>query len=62
MTTQNLNIANALLTAKKAVRSLLDNGISGEEKIYELSKAIGTTFKLTPNQTLIIMEEALKIA
>lgn len=61
MTTQELNIANALSTAVDILPAILKNGISSDEEIYEIMKAVGTKYNLNLDQTIIVFEDALKI-
>jgi hypothetical protein len=62
MTTQNLNIANALQTAKEVLTKMLAQGLSDSKFIFGLSNMLSEKYNLTQDQSIIVIEEALKIA
>jgi hypothetical protein len=62
MTNQELNIANALQTAKEMLNKMLDQGLSGAKFTFALSNILCSKFNLTQDQSIIVIEEALKIA
>lgn len=62
MTTQNLNIANALQTAKEILTQMLAQGLSDSKFIFGLSNMLSEKYNLTQDQSVIVIEEALKIA
>ena len=62
MTTQNLNIANALQTAKEVLTQMLAQGLSDSKFMFGLSNMLSSKYNLTQEQSVIIIEEALKIA
>ena len=62
MTTQNLNIANALQTAKEVLTQMLAQGLGDTKSIFAVTNMISETYSLTKDQSIIVMEEALKIA
>ena len=62
MTTQKLNIAKALQTAKEVLTQMLAQGISEAKFMFGLSNMLCEKFNLTQKQSIIIIEEALKIA
>ena len=62
MTAKELNIANALQTAKKAITQMLSQGLGETEFVFALSNMISENFNLTQDQSIIVIEEALKIA
>lgn len=62
MTTQENNLANALFTTRNILRRFLKAGISEPTQLYKAAKRVGKEYKLDFNQTVIVFEEALKIA
>lgn len=62
MTTQNLNIANALQTAKEVLTQMLSQGLSDAKFMFGLSNMLIEKYDLTQDESIIIIEEALKIA
>ena len=62
MTTQNLNIANALQTAKEVLTQMLAQGLSEAKFMFGLTSMLSEKFNLTEDQSIIVIEEALKIA
>ena len=61
MTSQEINIANALMTAREVLSKMLCQGIGGAEHVFAVSNMIQDRFNITEDQSLIVMEEALKI-
>ena len=62
MTTQELNIANALLTAKEVLNQMLSQGLGETKFVFALSNILSEKFNLTQDQSILVIEEALKIA
>lgn len=63
MTTTENNIENALMTAKLSLTQMLKNGFGSEPKhIFALSNMLCENYNLTQDQSIIIIDEALKIA
>jgi hypothetical protein len=62
MTTQQLNIANALMTAKEILTKMLAQGLGDAKHLFVVSNMLCDTYNLTREQSIIILEEALKIA
>lgn len=63
MTTQEINIENALMTSKLALTKMLKNGFGSNPKhIFALSNMLCENYNLTQDQSIIVIEEALKIA
>ena len=62
MTTQEINIANALLTAKEFIATLSAQGLGEVKFIFAVSNILVDKFNLTQDQSIIILEEALKLA
>lgn len=62
MTPTEINIAKALLTAKEILTKMLAQGIGSPKHVYGLSSVLVKTYNLDRDQSLIIIEEALKIA
>ena len=61
MTTQE-NIKNALMTAKEILTKMLANGLADAKYIFVVSNMLCDTYNLTSDQSIIIIEQALKIA
>ena len=61
MKTQELNIANALLTAKEVLVQMLDKGFGETKYIFALSNMLVDKFNLTQEQSTIVIENALKL-
>lgn len=55
-------VANALLTAKEVLTQMLSNGTSDDKAFFALSSALIERYNLTRDESIIIIEEALKIA
>lgn len=62
MTTAQLNIANALMTAKEILTKMLAQGLGDEKYLFTISNMLCDNYNLTQEQSIIILEEALKIA
>lgn len=62
MTTQEINIAKALETAKEALTPMLAQGLGETKFVFALSNMLSEQFNLTQDQSIIVIEEALKIA
>lgn len=62
MTNAQLNIGNALITAKEILTNMLADGLSDAKYIFVVSNMLCDTYNLTLEQSIIIIEEALKIA
>ena len=61
MTTQETNIANALSTAKEALLQMLAQGFGETKYTFALSNMLVENYNLTQNQSLIVIENALKL-
>lgn len=61
MTTQENNIANALLTAKEVLVQMLANGFGEIKYVFTLSNMLVEKFNLTQEQSTIVIENALKL-
>lgn len=61
MTTQELNIANALSTAKEVLVQMLTQGFGETKYVFALSNMLVEKFKLTQEQSTIVIENALKL-
>ena len=61
MTTQELNIANALLTAKEVLVQMIAQGFGETKYIFVLSNMLVEKFNLTKEQSIIVIENALKL-
>lgn len=62
MTNAQLNIGNALMTAKEILTKMLAQGLGDAKHIFVISNMLCDTYNLTQEQSIIIIEEALKIA
>ena len=62
MSAQNQNIANALQTATEVLTKMLSQGLSDAKFMFGLSNMLSQKYNLTQDQSIIIIEEALKIA
>ena len=62
MTTQQINTANALITAKEIITKMLSQGLSKGKYVFALSNMLSNEFNLTQDESVIVIEEALKIA
>ena len=61
MTTQELNIANALSTAKEVLVQILAQGFGETKYVFALSNMLADKFDLTQEQSAIVIENALKL-
>lgn len=61
MATKELNIANALLTAKEALVQMLGQGFGETKHVFALSNMLIEKFNLTQKQSTIVIENALKL-
>ena len=61
MTELELNIANALITAKSALTEMIAQGLGDEQSLFVLSNAIADTYGLTQDQAIIVIEQALPL-
>lgn len=62
MKTQERNIAKALETARDILTKMLSEGLGDAKYVFVLSNMISETFNLSKDQSIIVIEEALKIA
>ncbi len=60
MTTQEFNIGKALLTAKEVLIQMINKGFGEDKYVFALSNMLCENFKITKEQSIIIIEEALK--
>ena len=61
MTTQEINIAKALFTAKEMVSKMITNGFGETKFVFALSNMISKEFNLTQSESIVVIEEALKL-
>ena len=61
MTTQENNIANALLTAKEDLVQKISNGFGETKYVFAFSNMLVEKFNLTQEQSTIVIENALKL-
>ena len=61
MTTQELNIVNALSAAKEVLVQMLAQGFGETKYIFALSNMLVDKFNLTQEQSTIVIENALKL-
>ena len=61
MTTLELNIANALSTAKEVLVQMIAQGFSETKYVFALSNMLAENFNLTKDQSIIVIENALKL-
>lgn len=61
MKTQELNIANALSTAKEVLVQMLDQGFGETKYVFALSNMLIEKFNLTQKESTIVIENALKL-
>lgn len=61
MTIQELNIANALSTAKEVLVQMLAQGFGETKHIFAISNMLIENFNLTQEQSTIVIENALKL-
>jgi hypothetical protein len=62
MTTQEINIAKALFTAKEMVSKMITNGFGETKFVFALSNMISKEFNLTQSESIIIIEQAIELA
>tara|TARA_R110000782_G_C14548936_1_gene384732 strand:- start:289 stop:477 length:189 start_codon:yes stop_codon:yes gene_type:complete len=62
MTTQEINIANSLSTAKKVLTQMIAQGLGETKYVFALSNMISEKFNLTQDESIIVIEGALKLA
>jgi hypothetical protein len=62
MTTAQLNLANALMTAKEILTKMLAQGLGDAQHLFVVSNMLCETYNLSRDQSIVILEEALKIA
>lgn len=62
MTTSNANIANALTAAKLMSTQMIAQGLWDAKSTFALSNVLCDNYGLTQNESIIVIEEALKIA
>ena len=61
MTTQELNIVNALSTAKEVLVQMLAQGFGETKYIFFFFNMLVDKFNLTQEQSTIVIENALKL-
>lgn len=62
MEIKELNIANALFTAKEVLTQMIANRLADAKFLFALSNYISKQYNLTSDESIIVIEEALKIA
>lgn len=53
-------IIDAYLAAKIGVKAIIDSGVSGDEKIYQLAETIDRNFNYSISESTVILEQAMK--
>lgn len=61
MTIQEENILRALNAAKASLEQMIDQGFGDTKYLFALESMLSDNFNLSQDQTLIVIEEALKI-
>jgi len=61
MKTTEINIGNAILTAKEILVKMLSEGFGETKYIFALSNMLIEKFNLTQEQSTIVIEKALKL-
>lgn len=61
MTTQEINIVNALSIAKEVLVQMLSQGFGDTKHVFALSNMLVDKFNLTQEQSTIVIENALKL-
>ena len=61
MTTQELNIANALTTAKEVLVQMLAQGFGEIKYVFALSNMLVEEFDLTEGRRIMVVECGLKL-
>jgi len=61
MTLSSLTIANALITAKNVLNKMLSEGLSDPKYTFALSNLLCEKYNLTKDESLAIIENALKL-
>ena len=61
MTTLELNIANALLTAKDVLTKMLSEGFGEPKYMFALSNMLVEKYNITQDESIIVIENALKL-
>ena len=61
MTTQNSNIANALSASKLMLTQMLAQGLGEAKYTFALSNVLCEKYNLTKDESLAIIENALKL-
>jgi len=61
MTTIEINIANALLTAKEVLTKMIEQGFGEIKYTFALSNMLIENYNLTQEQSIIVIENALKL-
>ena len=62
MTTQEINIAKALFTAKEMVGKMITNGFGDTKYVFALSNMIAKEFNLSQSESIVIIEEAINLS
>lgn len=57
-----LNIVNALQVAKEVLTGMLAQGMKEAKYVFALANMLSEEFNLTQDESIVIIEEALKIA
>jgi hypothetical protein len=61
MKAQEINIANALLTAKEVLVQMLAQGFGDTKYVFALSNMLVKKFNLTQEESIIVIENALPL-
>ena len=61
MTTQELNIANALVTAVEVVKEMLKNGFSEGVYVFKLSEMLQREYNISKADSIVIIEKSLEL-
>lgn len=61
MTTQELNIVNALVTAVEVVKEMLKNGFSEGVYVFKLSEMLQRKYSISKADSIVIIEKSLEL-
>ena len=61
MTALELNVGNAILTAKEVITKMMSQGLGEAKYIYAVSKMLSEKYELTMDQSIVVIEETLKM-
>jgi len=58
---ENLNIAKALQFTKEMLTQMLAQGLGDSKDVFALSNVLCSRFSFTQDQSMVIIDEALKL-